>query len=99
MTTGPEPKLPKLGATQTPGQVSKGALDAAKLFFPGGGTAGKQSGAVLSPSRGTDPQGNPIRVQIYPAGFEETYLNNLAPKDRAALQKQMKSLGLYPENF
>lgn len=99
MTTGPEGKLPKLGATQTPGQVSQQATDAAKLFFPGGGTAGKKSGAVLSPSRGTDAQGNPIRVQIYPAGFEETYLNNLAPKQRAALQKQMKSLNLYPKNF
>lgn len=99
MTTGPEGKLPKLGATQTPGQVSQQASDAAKLFFPGGGTAGKKSGAVLSPSRGTDAQGNPIRVQIYPAGFEETYLNNLAPKQRAALQKQMKSLNLYPKNF
>lgn len=99
MTTGPEGKLPKLGATQTPGQVSQQATDAAKLFFPGGGTAGKKSGAVLSPSRGTDAQGNPIRVQIYPAGFEETYLNNLAPKQRAALQKQMKALNLYPKNF
>ena len=99
MTTGPEPKLPKLGATDTPGGVTQKATDAAKLFFPGGGTAGNKSGAVLSPSRGTDAQGNPIRVQIYPAGFEETYLNNLAPKDRAALQKQMKSLGLYPKNF
>ena len=82
MTTGPEGKLPKLGATQTPGQVSQQATDAAKLFFPGGGTAGKKSGAVLSTSRGTDAQGNPIRVQIYPAGFEETYLNNLAPNLR-----------------
>lgn len=99
MTTGPEPKLPKLGATQTPGGISQAATDAAKLFFPGGGTSGKKSGAVLSPSRGTDAQGNPIRVQIYPAGFEETYLNNLGPKQRAALQKQMKSLGLYPKNF
>lgn len=99
MTTGPEGKLPKLGATQTPGQVSQQATDAAKLFFPGGGSAGKKSGAVLSPSRGTDAQGNPIRVQIYPAGFEETYLNNLDPKKRAALQKQMKSLNLYPKNF
>lgn len=100
MTTGPESKLPKLGgATATPGGVSQAATDAAKLFFPGAGTAGNRTGAVLSPSRGTDAQGNPIRVQIYPAGFEETYLNNLPPKDRAALQKQMKSLGLYPENF
>lgn len=99
MTTGPEGKLPKLGGTQTPGGVSQAATDAAKLFFPGGGTAGNKTGAVLSPSRGTDAQGNPIRVQIYPAGFEETYLNNLDPKKRAALQKQMKSLGLYPENF
>lgn len=99
MTTGPEGKLPKLGKTQTPGGVSQAATDAAKLFFPGGGTSGKKSGAVLSPSRGTDAQGNPIRVQIYPAGFEETYLNNLDPKKRAALQKQMKSLGLYPKNF
>lgn len=99
MTTGPEGKLPNLGKTQTPGGISQAATDAAKLFFPGGGTAGKQSGAVLSPSRGTDAQGNPIRVQIYPAGFEDTYLNNLDPKKRAALQKQMKSLGLYPENF
>ena len=98
MTTGPEGKLPKLGATQTPGQVSQQATDAAKLFFPGGGTSGKK-GAVLSPSRGTDAQGNPIKVQIYPAGFEETYLNNLDPKKRAALQKQMKSLNLYPKNF
>jgi hypothetical protein len=98
MTTGPEPRLPKLGATQTPGGVSQAATDAAKLFFGSAGTQGK-TGAVLSPSRGTDAQGNPIRVQIYPAGFEETYLNNLAPKQRASLQKQMKSLGLYPENF
>lgn len=86
-------------STAKPGQVSQQATDAAKLFFPGAGTAGKKSGAVLSPSRGTDAQGNPIKVQIYPAGFEETYLSNLPPKDRAALQKQMKSLGLYPKNF
>jgi hypothetical protein len=100
MTTGPEPKLPKLGgATATPGGISKEATDAAKLFFGTSGTGGKKTGAVLSPSRGVDAQGNPIRVQIYPAGFEETYLNNLSPKDRASLQKQMKSLGLYPENF
>lgn len=100
MTTGPESKLPKLGgATATPGGVSQAATDAAKLFFPGGGTQGNKKGAVLSPSRGVDAQGNPIRVQIYPAGFEETYLNNLDPKKRAALQKQMKALKLYPENF
>lgn len=100
MTTGPEGKLPKLGGTTTtPGAISQQATDAAKLFFPGGGTQGRKSGAVLSPSRGTDAQGNPIRVQIYPAGFEETYLNNLPPKERAALQKQMKSLNLYPKNF
>ena len=100
MTTGPESKLPKLGGpTATPGGISQQATDAAKLFFPGGGTAGNKKGTVLSPSRGTDAQGNPIKVQIYPAGFEETYLNNLPPKDRAALQKQMKSLGLYPKNF
>lgn len=84
--------------TLTPGGISAKAADAAKLFFPGGGTQGK-TGAVLSPSRGQDAQGNPIKVQIYPAGFEETYLNNLPPKQRAALQKQMKSLNLYPKNF
>jgi hypothetical protein len=100
MTTGPESKLPKLGgATATPGGVSQAATDAAKLFLPNAGTGGKKTGAVLSPSRGVDAQGNPIRVQIYPAGFEETYLNNLDPKKRAALQKQMKALKLYPENF
>jgi hypothetical protein len=85
--------------TLDPLSITQKASDAAKLFFPGGGTAGKKSGAVLSPSRGTDAQGNPIKVQIYPAGFEETYLNNLDPKKRAALQKQMKSLNLYPKNF
>lgn len=100
MTTGRENPLPKAGgSTTTPAGVSQAASDAAKLFFPGGGTVGKKSGAVLSPSRGTDAQGNPIKVQIYPAGFEETYLNNLPPKERASLQKQMKSLGLYPKNF
>jgi hypothetical protein len=100
MTTGKEPILPKLGAkTATPGGVSQQATDAAKLFLPGGGTSGKSGNGVITASRGQDAQGNPIIVRIYPDGFQESYIKNLPAKNRAALQKQMKALNLYPKNF
>jgi hypothetical protein len=94
MTTGKEP-------TATPGGVSAKAVDAAKLLFPtlGGAAAAKKSDVISGVSRGQDAQGNPIKTVIYPAGFQESYIKNLDPKSRAALQKQMKALNLYPKNF
>jgi hypothetical protein len=100
MTTGKEPVLPKLGGkTSTPAGVSQQATDAAKLFFPGGGASGKSGNGVITASRGQDAQGNPILTRIYPDGFQESYIKNLPAAQRAALQKQMKSLKLYPDNF
>lgn len=99
MTTGPESKLPKLGATQTPGGISQQATDAAKLFLPSAGVAGKKGDVISGVSRGQTATGQPENTIIYPTGFQETYIKNLPPKDRVALQKQMKSLGLYPKNF
>ena len=86
--------------TLDPLSITQKATDAAKLFFPAAGAVGKSgSGVITGTSRGQDAQGNPINTIIYPDGFQETYIKNLPPKQRAALQKQMKSLGLYPKNF
>ena len=86
--------------TKKPGTVSEQAAAAAKLFFPGSGTtASKKSDVIAGVSRGQDAQGNPMNTVIYPSGFAENYIKNLPPKSRVALQKQMKSLGLYPKNF
>jgi len=86
--------------TATPGGVSAEAIAAAQKLFPKlGGTAAKKSDVITGVSRGQDAQGNPIKTVIYPAGFQESYIKNLPPKDRVALQKQLKALNLYPKNF
>jgi hypothetical protein len=87
--------------TASPSDVSAKAVDAAKLLFPtlGGASASKKSDVISGVSRGQDAQGNPIKTVIYPAGFQESYIKNLDPKSRAALQKQMKALNLYPKYF
>jgi len=89
------------GHTATPADVSAKAVDAARLLFPtlGGASAAKKSDVITGVSRGQDPQGNPIKTVIYPAGFQESYIKNLDPKSRVALQKSMKALNLYPKNF
>ena len=100
MTTGREPALPPLSGTQTPGGVTQRATDAAKLFFPGGGgaTAASKRDVISGVSR--EIAGGVLdNTIIYPAGFQESYIKNLDPKSRIALQKQMKSLNLYPKNF
>jgi hypothetical protein len=86
--------------TATPGGVSAEAIAAAQKLFPKlGGTAAKKSDVITGVSRGQDAQGNPIKTVIYPAGFQESYIKNLDPKSRVALQKSMKALNLYPKNF
>lgn len=88
--------------TNKPGEVSAQAEAAGKLFFPSGGgaSAGKASSVITGVSRGQDPvTGKPITTVIYPAGYEQNYIKNLAPKERIALQKKMKALNLYPKNF
>ena len=87
--------------TATPGNVSAEAAAAAKLLFPklGGAAAAKKSDVISGVSRGQDASGKPITTVIYPAGFQESYIKNLPPKDRVALQKQLKALNLYPKNF
>ena len=86
--------------TATPGAVSAEAIAAAQKLFPKlGGTAAQKSDVISGVSRGQDTSGKPITTQIYPAGFQESYIKNLPPKDRVALQKQLKALNLYPKNF
>jgi len=86
--------------TATPGAVSAEAIAAAQKLFPKlGGTAAQKSDVISGVSRGQDVSGKPITTVIYPAGFQESYIKNLPPKDRIALQKQLKSLNLYPKNF
>ncbi len=86
--------------TATPGAVSAEAIALAQKLFPKlGGTAAQKSDVISGVSRGQDTSGKPITTQIYPAGFQESYIKNLPPKDRVALQKQLKALNLYPKNF
>jgi len=86
--------------TATPGGVSAEAIAAAQKLFPKlGGTAANKSDVISGVSRGQDASGKPITTVIYPAGFQESYIKNLPPKDRVALQKQLKALNLYPKNF
>lgn len=87
--------------TATPGGVSAEAVAAAQKLFPklGGTPAAKKSDVISGVSRGQDASGKPITTVIYPAGFQESYIKNLDPKSRVALQKQMKALNLYPKNF
>jgi hypothetical protein len=86
--------------TVTPGAVSAEAVAAAQRYLAKiGGTAAQKSDVISGVSRGQDASGKPITTVIYPAGFQESYIKNLPPKDRVALQKQLKSLNLYPKNF
>ena len=86
--------------TATPGAVSAEAVAAAQRYLAKiGGTAAKKSDVISGVSRGQDASGKPITTVIYPAGFQESYIKNLPPKDRIALQKQLKALNLYPKNF
>ena len=86
--------------TATPGGVSAEAVAAAKKLLPKlGETAAQKSDVISGVSRGQDASGKPITTVIYPAGFQESYIKNLDPKSRVALQKQMKALNLYPKNF
>lgn len=93
MTTGKEP-------TATPGGISAEAVAATQKYLAKiGGTAAQKSDVISGVSRGQDASGKPITTQIYPVGFQESYIKNLPPKDRVALQKQLKALNLYPKNF
>lgn len=86
--------------TKKPAEVSDKAAASALLFPKLGTTAASKSNVIAGVSRGTDPKtGAPITTVIYPQGFEQSYIKNLNPANRIALQKQMKSLGLYPKNF
>ena len=86
--------------TATPGVVSAEAIALAQKLFPKlGGTPAQKSDVISGVSRGQDASGKPITTQIYPVGFQESYIKNLPPKDRVALQKQLKALNLYPKNF
>jgi len=84
--------------TQTPGQISNKA-------FQIGQSAGKKAGkSVLQgaqPVIGLDAEGKPLSLEnpLYPAGSEFILLNKLPPDARAKLQRDMYSLGLYPENY
>jgi hypothetical protein len=100
MTTGKEP-LPKVtsSGTKTPGQVSAKAAAAAQALIPSSIATAKSS-IIQGVAQGIDPvTGKPIVQNIYPAGYEQSYIKNLPPKDRIALQKKMVSLGLYPKGF
>ena len=69
------------------------------------GTASNSSSSSTSKvitgvSRGQDPTtGKPITSSIYKPGYEQSYIKNLPPASRIALQKKMYSAGLYPKGF
>ncbi len=103
-------QVTKKNTVPTPGQqaragagtkgVSSKAMEAASTATGGTGTKSVQKGGVVSV--GIDPvTGKPIKPSqpIYVEGGEYSYFNNLAPEDRAKLQEEMYSLGLYKENF
>jgi len=90
------------GGTSTPGQVSNKA-------FQVGLTAGKKAQKSLLPG-GTIPvlsseidqtTGELPRAKspLFPAGSQYTELSNLGPVERAALQRKMYALNLYPKDF
>lgn len=85
--------------TTTPGQVSAKAAAAAKQLSPTAVSTSKSS-IIQGVAQGIDPKtGQPITQIIYPAGYEQSYIKNLPPKERIALQKKMLSLNLYPKGF
>lgn len=99
---------PPQESTNTPQQISdKAAAAAAGLSSASTGTSSK--GIISGTSLGVDPvTGQPIFnrdpktgkvAPIFKAGYEQTYLKGLAPKDREAFQKKMFDLKLYPKGF
>ena len=87
---------------KTDGTLSPEALAAAAEFIASGasGATTTSSSIISGVSRGIDPTtGKPITSAIYKPGYEQSYIKNLSPKDRIALQKQMKALGLYPSGY
>jgi hypothetical protein len=102
------PGVASKGPTLTPGQISdKAAAAAASLGSPTSGSSSK--GIIAGTSLGIDPTtGQPIfnrdpltgKVKpFFTAGYEQSYIKGLTPKDRAALQTKMFELRLYPEGF
>jgi hypothetical protein len=84
--------------TQTPGQISNKAFEIGKTA---GTKAGKSVLKGAQPVIGLDAEGKPLSLEnpLYPAGSEFVLLNKLPPDSRAKLQRDMYSLGLYPENY
>ena len=95
-------------STNTPQQITdKAAAAAAGL---NSGTSGASSkGLITGTSLGIDPKtGQPVfnkdpltgKIKpLFEAGYEQTYIKGLTPKDRQALQKEMLKLKLYPEGY
>ena len=90
------------GGTSTPGQVSDKAFQigltagkkAQKSLLPGGTVP--VLGNVVDPETGELPR---AKKPFFPAGSQYTELSNLGPVERAALQRKMYALNLYPKDF
>lgn len=72
---------------------------AARQGQAAGGSSTTSKGIITGVSRGQDESGKPITGVIYKPGFEQSYIKNLPPKARIALQKRMYDAKLYPEKF
>jgi hypothetical protein len=102
------PGVSSKGPTNTPQQISdKAAAAAAGLSSASTGESSK--GVISGLSLGVDPTtGQPIFnkdpqtgkvVPIFKPGYEQNYIKGLTPVDRAALQKKMFALKLYPKGY
>lgn len=75
---------------------------------PSNTATSSKSNVITGVSLGVDPEtGKQIYnvnpqgqvVPFYKAGFEQSYLKDLPPKQRAAFQKKMLNAGLYPQGY
>jgi hypothetical protein len=92
------------GGTLSPEAAAAIAANTGKA----GASSSTSSKVITGVSLGVDPNtGKQIYpmdakgniVSLFPAGYEQTYIKGLPPKDRIALQKKMLSAGLYPKGF
>jgi hypothetical protein len=93
---------------KTTSTLSPEAIAALAQLQAGNTPTSTKSNVITGVVLGYDAQGNPIYnlnpktgkpAPIYAAGYEQTYIKNLPPVKRQALQKQMFDLGLYPKGF
>jgi len=88
--------------TNSTATISPEAAAAAASHVGGTDTTSSSSTSkvITGVSRGQDPvTGKPITSSIYKPGYEQSYIKNLPPASRIALQKKMYSAGLYPKGF